>query len=138
VLRELCGKPPGDALETFMTERPRRSWIRFRQNCLRPVILLAIVAAASACYAPPPGPSNSTPSLAGAISDDVTNRPIGGATISVGGQTTTSTVDGYYVTSTLERGSARIRVSHPNYVTTERQVDVNQYLRKADFRLQPK
>ena len=105
---------------------------------LRPVILLAIVAAASACYAPPPGPSDSTPSLAGVISDDVTNRPIGGANISVGGQTTTSTVDGYYVTSTLERGSARIRVSHPNYVTTERQVDVNQYLQKADFRLQPK
>jgi hypothetical protein len=83
-------------------------------------------------------PSDPPVSLAGTVLDAVTSRPIAGAIVAVQGQTATSGADGFYFTNSLERGTTLVRVSHPNYVSAERQVRVTEFYQGEDFRLQPR
>jgi len=102
---------------------------------IRRLGIMAAVALSSGC-SPPPGPTGR--SLAGTVSDAVSSRPIAGAIVAAQGHTTSTGADGYYFTTTLERGSTTVRVTHADYVPLERRVDVRDFYQGENFQLQPR
>jgi hypothetical protein len=76
-------------------------------------------------------------SLTGRVTDAVTGSPVTGATVSVQGTSVTTSATGHYVFSpSLAAGRHQVTVSHPQYVTLTRDVELAPFA-VADFRLPP-
>ena len=77
-------------------------------------------------------------SLRGLVKDAVTGVPIVGATVTSRGTTATTTAAGVYVfVQEMTAGMASVKVTHPGYLDSDRQVDIQPFT-QADFQLQPK
>ena len=112
----------------------QRSWVVVRQ--IGGVLLLAALAA---CSVESPNMNDAfPPSLSGTVTNAVTKAGIAGATISAQGQSGLTGANGYYVFGDFKAGTYKVKVSHPDYVASERDVSIQKFLQPEDFQLQPK
>jgi hypothetical protein len=78
------------------------------------------------------------PSLGGRVTDAVSAAPIVGATVTVQGRSVISSITGHYgFDPNMTAGLFLAKVTHPQYVDSERSVEVKPF-GMADFILQPK
>lgn len=118
-----------------VTESPRRG-CKVTQHFVVILMLLGLFA----CNGPDETFPNVTfpPSLRGLVKDAATGAPVVGATVTTRGHTATTTAAGVFVfTQDFTAGMASVKVTHPGYVDSERQVDIQPFT-QADFQLQPK
>jgi Carboxypeptidase regulatory-like domain len=78
------------------------------------------------------------PSLSGTVTNAVTKAGIAGATVSAQGQSGVTGPTGYYVFGDFKAGTYKVKVSHPDYVDSEREVSIQKFLQPENFQLQPK
>ena len=76
--------------------------------------------------------------LSGVVTNAVTQRPVAVATVAAPQRGVTSGSDGRYNLADLSKGRVRIRVTHPDYVDDEREIDVDRLFTPGDFGLVPK
>lgn len=74
------------------------------------LIVIALVAIVASCSKSSTSPSNNA-SISGTVTDAVSGQPINGATVSVGGQSSTTGADGKYSITGLATGSATLTAS---------------------------
>ena len=68
----------------------------------------------------------------------VTNAVIVGATVSAQGKSAVTGPGGFYILGDFKVGTYKVKVSHSDYVDSERDESIRSFLQPADFQLQPK
>ena len=100
---------------------------------------LMLLAALAACSVESPNMNDAfPPSLSGTVTNAVTKAGIAGATVSAHGQSGLTGPTGYYVFGDFKAGTYKVKVSHPDYVDSERDVSIQKFLQPENFQLQPK
>ena len=116
-----------------------RQWHRRRLG-LRASVLLCTMLLTAGCDVKSPNNDDLglTPGISGVITDATTKRAVAGETIVVQEKSATSPDDGRFAISSLEDGTWRVQVSHPNYVSASRNVRIVSFQTAADFALEPR
>jgi hypothetical protein len=114
----------------------RRTSVAAPARQLFTVMMLVLLVA---CFLPgAPGPSDFPPGLFGIVTNAVTNARVPGATVQAQGRTVTTDTSGVYTIEKLQAGTFPVKVTHPDYIDTQRDVAISDFLSPGDFALQPK
>lgn len=105
------------------------------------VCCLLLLGTLAACTVEDPlkmGPEDFPPSLAGNVTNSVTGAGIVGATVSAQGKSAVTGGNGFYILGDFKAGTYAVKVTHTDYVDTERTVDIKGFLQTSNFQLNPK
>ena len=76
--------------------------------------------------------------LTGRVTDAATGVAVVGATVSAGGKVAQTDGNGRYDLENTDAGPNQVRVTHPDYQTTERLIYIKSMFERGDFQLDRK